>query len=74
MIAMNASAFIAPELAVQQELVKGGVKALQFDAHELGRWDSALMVGILALHDACASRLYREVIPAKSCANSCRQS
>src|SRR6185436_8679212 len=40
--------------AVQQELVKGGVKALQFDTHELGRWDSALMVRILALHDACA--------------------
>ena len=40
--------------AVQQELVKGGVKAMQFDAHELGRWDSALMVRILALHDACA--------------------
>src|SRR4030095_5249807 len=37
--------------AVRQELVKGGAKAMQFDAHELGRWDSALMVRILALND-----------------------
>ena len=30
------------------------VKALEFDAQGLGRWDSALMVRILALHDLCA--------------------
>lgn len=40
--------------AVLQELLNGGAKAMQFDAQELGRWDSALMVRILALHDACA--------------------
>ncbi len=39
--------------AVQQEIVQGGMKALEFDAHELGRWDSALIVRILAVHDAC---------------------
>ena len=30
------------------------MKALEFDAQELGRWDSALMVRILALNDLCA--------------------
>ncbi len=40
--------------AVQQELAGGSVKALGFDARDLGRWDSALMVRILAIHDLCA--------------------
>jgi phospholipid/cholesterol/gamma-HCH transport system permease protein len=39
--------------AVERELAGAGVKALEFDAHQLGRWDSALMVRILALHDLC---------------------
>jgi phospholipid/cholesterol/gamma-HCH transport system permease protein len=40
--------------AVQEELAGSPVKALEFDAAGLGRWDSALMVRILALHDLCA--------------------
>ena len=40
--------------AVEQELAGGGVNALEFEAKALGRWDSALMVRILALHDLCA--------------------
>ena len=40
--------------AVTKELAGGGATALEFDAKELGRWDSALMVRILAIHDACA--------------------
>jgi phospholipid/cholesterol/gamma-HCH transport system permease protein len=39
--------------AVEKEQAKGGVSALEFDAHGLGRWDSALMVRILALNDLC---------------------
>jgi phospholipid/cholesterol/gamma-HCH transport system permease protein len=42
--------------AVEQGLAAGGVKALEFDAKALGRWDSALMVRILALNDLCAKR------------------
>jgi phospholipid/cholesterol/gamma-HCH transport system permease protein len=38
---------------VAAALAGGGVKALEFEAKALGRWDSALMVRILALHDAC---------------------
>ena len=40
--------------AVEKELTAGGVKALEFEAQVLGRWDSALIVRILALHDLCA--------------------
>jgi phospholipid/cholesterol/gamma-HCH transport system permease protein len=40
--------------AVEKELSAGGVKALEFDASALGRWDSALMVRVLALNDLCA--------------------
>src|SRR5262245_52657100 len=40
--------------AVEGELFGDGVKALEFDASDLGRWDSALMVRILAIHDLCA--------------------
>jgi phospholipid/cholesterol/gamma-HCH transport system permease protein len=36
------------------ELSGASMKALEFDASALGRWDSALMVRILALHDLCA--------------------
>ncbi len=39
--------------AVERELAAGGVKALEFDPTGLGRWDSALMVRVLALHDLC---------------------
>jgi phospholipid/cholesterol/gamma-HCH transport system permease protein len=43
-----------PEVsAVERELSGSGVKALEFDAQGLGRWDSALMVRILALNDLC---------------------
>lgn len=40
--------------AVERELAVGGVGALEFQAGELGRWDSALMARILAIHDLCA--------------------
>ena len=40
--------------AVEGELSGSGVKALEFDAGALGRWDSALMVRIMAIHDLCA--------------------
>jgi phospholipid/cholesterol/gamma-HCH transport system permease protein len=40
--------------AVEAEPSEGTVKALEFDASALGRWDSALMVRILAIHDLCA--------------------
>jgi phospholipid/cholesterol/gamma-HCH transport system permease protein len=39
--------------AVEKELAGSGVSALEFDAQGLGRWDSALMVRILALNDLC---------------------
>jgi len=39
--------------AAEKELSGGSVKALEFDAGALGRWDSALMVRILALNDLC---------------------
>jgi len=38
---------------VEKELSGGSVKALEFDASALGRWDSALMVRILVFHDLC---------------------
>lgn len=45
-----------PDVAsVQRELSGGGVRALEFDARQLGRWDSALMVRILALYETCAT-------------------
>ena len=40
--------------AVEKELAGSGVKALEFETQGLGRWDSALMVRILALNDLCA--------------------
>ena len=40
--------------AVEGELAGDNLKALEFDATALGRWDSALMVRILALNDLCA--------------------
>jgi phospholipid/cholesterol/gamma-HCH transport system permease protein len=40
--------------AVEGELSGDSVKALEFDASALGRWDSALMVRILDIHDLCA--------------------
>jgi phospholipid/cholesterol/gamma-HCH transport system permease protein len=40
--------------AVEKELSGGSVKALEFDASALGRWDSALMVRILTLNELCA--------------------
>jgi phospholipid/cholesterol/gamma-HCH transport system permease protein len=40
--------------AVEGELSGESVKALAFDTGALGRWDSALLVRILALHDVCA--------------------
>ncbi len=44
-----------PDLsAVEQELAGDELKALEFEAKDLGRWDSALMVRILAVHDLCA--------------------
>ena len=39
---------------VEKELADDGLKALEFEAKDLGRWDSALMVRILAVHDLCA--------------------
>jgi len=39
--------------AVEGELSGDRVKALEFDASALGRWDSALLVRILALNDLC---------------------
>ena len=39
--------------AAEKELSGGSVKVLEFDASALGRWDSALMVRILALNDLC---------------------
>jgi phospholipid/cholesterol/gamma-HCH transport system permease protein len=44
---------IAP---VESELADGGVSALEFDTPGLGRWDSALMVRILTLHELCTQR------------------
>ncbi len=35
-------------------LAVGGVSALEFEANQLGRWDSALMARILAIGDLCA--------------------
>jgi len=39
--------------AAEKELAGGGVSAVEFDAQGLARWDSALMVRILALNDLC---------------------
>ena len=39
---------------VVKELAGSGVSALGFDAQGLGRWDSALMARILAIHELCA--------------------
>lgn len=39
---------------VERELAGAGMGALEFQARELGRWDSALMARILAIHDLCA--------------------
>ena len=43
-----------PEIGpVEKELAVGGVRAVEFAANQLGRWDSALMVRILAINDLC---------------------
>lgn len=42
--------------AVEHELASGSAKALEFDGRNLGRWDSALMVRILKLHELCDQR------------------
>ena len=39
--------------AVEKELAGSRASALEFDAQGLGRWDSALMVRILAINDLC---------------------
>ena len=39
---------------LESELAAGGVSALEFEAKQLGRWDSALMARILAMDDLCA--------------------
>ena len=38
---------------LQKELAAGDVSALEFEATQLGRWDSALMARILAIEDLC---------------------
>jgi phospholipid/cholesterol/gamma-HCH transport system permease protein len=44
-----------PDLGpLEKELAAGGVTVLEFAAHALGRWDSALMARILAIDDLCA--------------------
>jgi phospholipid/cholesterol/gamma-HCH transport system permease protein len=46
-----------PDLSmVEKEWAGGTVKALELDAKEVGRWDSALLVRILALHELCSKR------------------
>ena len=43
-----------PEVApLEKGLAGGGVRAVEFQAKALGRWDSALMVRILAIDDLC---------------------
>ena len=39
---------------VEQAVATGGLKAVEFTTQDLGRWDSALMVRILAIHDLCS--------------------
>lgn len=39
---------------IEEELSGGGLNTLEFDASALGRWDSALLVRILALNEFCA--------------------
>jgi len=41
--------------AVAEQLSGDSVKALEFDASKLGRWDSALIVRILALSELCTN-------------------
>ena len=40
--------------AVAREIARSPVSALEFDVSGLGRWDSALMVRVLALQELCA--------------------
>ena len=40
--------------AAEKELTEGGVRSLEFEAEALGRWDSALLVRVLAIHNLCA--------------------
>ncbi|HEX5218584.1 MAG TPA: ABC transporter permease [Verrucomicrobiae bacterium] len=42
--------------AVEAELTKDGVGALEFDTKRLAGWNSALLVRLLALHDLCVER------------------
>ncbi len=39
---------------LEKELAAGGVSTLEFEAKQLGRWDSALMARIFAIDDLCA--------------------
>lgn len=41
---------------VERELASGEVRAVEFDPRSLGRWDSALMVRVLAINDLCTQR------------------
>src|SRR5512138_1327078 len=40
--------------AMTKELAGGAATAREFEVKDLGRWNSILMVLILAIHDACA--------------------
>jgi phospholipid/cholesterol/gamma-HCH transport system permease protein len=42
--------------ATEAELTRSGVRALEFDTKELGGWNSALLVRLLALHELCAEK------------------
>lgn len=57
-----------PDVAmVERELADGGLHAVEFEAKGLGRWNSALLVRILAIHDVCVQhqREFRaETLPA----------
>jgi len=43
-----------PDVSAVAPEVGGGVTALEFETKALGRWDSALLVRVLALNDLCA--------------------
>jgi len=42
--------------AVESEMARDGVRTLEFDTKQLGGWNSALLVRLLALHDLCVRR------------------
>jgi len=52
---------------VEAELTGGSMRVLEFESQGLGRWDSALLVRILALHDICAQgkvEFHAQTLPA----------